>query len=286
MRWRAVSPTVRIISTKIALLGELGNGKLQHSRFEQRARSGPKSSIEEYGFLASCGIPSSQFQDTTQAVLDRAQIQRRKLPFVPREAPLVDRPHLIAHCNRIWSGRGDGNKDGRARLRAGRKGYDHHRPPRPVEPIGVDHNGRSRFSNFAALGGMEIDPPDLASAHRCGTNRLTPKLSSGAVSARFRRETVVDGCRFPLGHLGRQRLILLHGERRPIEGIAVADLVRRKSLLQQSLHKFAPLPGRDGSLEPPNQIFREAQQELLCGHAQLAKLLTAININIDIARAA
>jgi hypothetical protein len=47
-----------------------------------------------------------------------------------------------------------------------------------------------------------------------------------------------------------------------------------------SLHKIAPLPRGDGSLEPPNQIFRKTQQELLCGHAKLAKLLTAINIDI------
>jgi hypothetical protein len=37
---------------------------------------------------------------------------------------------------------------------------------------------------------------------------------------------------YELGHLGRQRLVFFHGKRRPIEGIAVADLVRRKSLLQ------------------------------------------------------
>jgi hypothetical protein len=41
---------------------------------------------------------------------------------------------------------------------------------------------------------------------------------------------------------------LLHGERRAIEGIAVADLVWGERLLQQPLHKFAPLPRATGRL--------------------------------------
>lgn len=116
--------------------------------------------------LAGSAAWHSKFQDTTQAILDSTQIHCRKLPLIPSQAPLVDRAHLIAHRNRIWPGRGNSYNDWRARLWAGRKGYDHDCPPRPVERIGCDHNGRSRLSNFAALGGIEIDPPDFASARR------------------------------------------------------------------------------------------------------------------------
>jgi hypothetical protein len=48
----------------------------------------------------------SKFQDTTQAILDRTQIHYGKLSFISNQALLVDRPHLIAHRNRIWPGGG------------------------------------------------------------------------------------------------------------------------------------------------------------------------------------
>jgi hypothetical protein len=105
----------------------------------------------------------------------------------------------------------------------------------------------------------------IASAHGCGTN-CRPGPSSEAVSVSVRSKTIIDSCRFALGHLARQRLVLLYRERHPVEWIAVADLVWPKSLLQQVLHKFAPLPRGDGPLEPPNQILWEVQQELLCVH--------------------
>jgi len=42
-----------------------------------------------------------------------------------------------------------------------------HRPPRPVEGIGGDHNGGPRFSDLATLSGVQIDAPDFAAAHWC-----------------------------------------------------------------------------------------------------------------------
>lgn len=47
------------------------------------------------------------------------------------------------------------------------------------------------------------------------------------------------------------------------------------------LHKFAPLPWGDGSLEPTDQILREAKQKLLCGHDWSASLIFPIDIDIQ-----
>jgi hypothetical protein len=76
--------------------------------------------------------------------------------------------HLIANGNRIWPGGRGRDNDGRAWLRAGRKRHDHNRPPRPVEGVGGDHDRRPGFSDLASLSGIQIDPPDFASARRCG----------------------------------------------------------------------------------------------------------------------
>ena len=56
------------------------------------------------------------------------------------------------------------------------------------------------------------------------------------------RKPILDRGRFPLGHFGRQGLLLLHGQRGSIEGVVVT-LLERQSLLQQPLDEFAPVRG-------------------------------------------
>jgi hypothetical protein len=77
-------------------------------------------------------------------------------------------------------------------------------------------------------------------------------------------------CRFPFGHLSRQRLILLHRERYLAEGIAVGDVISGQNPLEGLLYTLTPLPWRYCSLQPPDQIFREPHYHLLYRHYQPA----------------
>jgi hypothetical protein len=77
---------------------------------------------------------------------------------------------------------------------------------------------------------------------------------------RVRCKTVVKSHCFPFGHLRRQCFVLFDGERGLVQRIAVADLIRRQRLLQELLDKLAALARGNGSLEPPDQLFREAHE--------------------------
>jgi hypothetical protein len=91
---------------------------------------------------------------------------------------------------------------------------------------------------------------------------MAPKPSSDRVAGRFRCKTILYRRRLPFGHFDCKRRVLLYGQGRLVEGVAVADFIGRKGLLQQPPDEFAALPRGDGALEPPDQVLREPHQQL------------------------
>src|SRR5580704_9376008 len=109
-------------------------------------------------------LSRSQLEDTAQAFLDRAQIDRGECAGGSGEAAFVDGAGLIADRDAALAGRRCGNHDRRTRLRPGRQRYDHDSAPGLIQRIGGDNDRRPHLADFAVVDDVEVDPPDLAAA--------------------------------------------------------------------------------------------------------------------------
>ncbi len=203
-----------------------------------------------------------QSQHDPQAVLNGAQVSHRELPHATAQTAFVHGAHLVAHRDASGARRGRRHNDGRSRSWPGEQRHHHHRAPRPIQRIRGQHDSRARLADFAPTRGIKVHPPHVAAPHSDGRRdglahpRSAVKGSASKPSATVPSHSAISA--MSCSSCSTSRATRYSGSSSPPSGASACSSKCCTNALRPARWHLA--------LQPPCQLFRDANEELLCGH--------------------